>query len=456
MALIIGGDNTPFLSTLSLRRATVGFPHTPTVCVISIHALLAESDPVAGGLVAGTRAISIHALLAESDGICTGLWHALQDFYPRSPCGERQLWQCDRPKAEHFYPRSPCGERRSAQAAFPPGECISIHALLAESDHAAHFFSFFWGNFYPRSPCGERRKFEVLYIIDQGISIHALLAESDLILAVRVHKRRISIHALLAESDAALNCIAGTASYFYPRSPCGERPVAVPEMRPNGQFLSTLSLRRATLTQAQYDNAKSISIHALLAESDLLTWHPAFYGGKFLSTLSLRRATAARRRFCPRRCHFYPRSPCGERRAAVHEIGQEFEISIHALLAESDFFVRYVFADGKKFLSTLSLRRATTDDVCGCRRYGDFYPRSPCGERQRHNACRLGAGAISIHALLAESDTAHAAAACALFYFYPRSPCGERRYRDAEQVTFWQFLSTLSLRRATYFRGETL
>ena len=34
-----------------------------------------------------------------------------------------------------------------------------------------------------------------------------------------------------------------------------------------------------------------------------------------------------------------------------------------------------------KFLSTLSLRRATDNVVTGSRRYNYFYPRSPCGER---------------------------------------------------------------------------
>ena len=61
--------------------------------------------------------------------------HSKMNFYPRSPCGERQ---------EHisvfvlllydFYPRSPCGERRIGQALDYVTKEISIHALLAESD----------------------------------------------------------------------------------------------------------------------------------------------------------------------------------------------------------------------------------------------------------------------------------------------------------------------------------
>ena len=56
----------------------------------------------------------------------------------------------------------------------------------------------------------------------------------------------ISIHALLAESDEVFPSQSALVSYFYPRSPCGERLVFMP--------------KRYKLT--------TISIHALLAESD--------------------------------------------------------------------------------------------------------------------------------------------------------------------------------------------
>ena len=55
-----------FLSTLSLRRAT------------------------ALGLLGWLRVlISIHALLAESDPLRQLQFALCRDFYPRSPCGER-------------------------------------------------------------------------------------------------------------------------------------------------------------------------------------------------------------------------------------------------------------------------------------------------------------------------------------------------------------------------------
>ena len=79
------------------------------------------------------------------------------------------------------------------------------------------------------------------------ISIHALLAESDPAIDVFLAVWAIiSIHALLAESDEGHPAV-------YPKHPI---------------FLSTLSLRRATLPQRPHPDLEQISIHALLAESD--------------------------------------------------------------------------------------------------------------------------------------------------------------------------------------------
>ena len=57
--------------------------------------------------------------------------------------------------------------------------------------------------------------------------------------------------------------------------------------------------------------------------------------------------------------------------------------------------------------------------------------------------------AISIHALLAESDLFLRSGPMMRRYFYPRSPCGERPWQRGSRVTYVEFLSTLSLRRAT-------
>ena len=56
------------------------------------------------------------------------------DFYPRSPCGERRFVTAFRGGVDNFYPRSPCGERRVTVLGIQHRTGISIHALLAESD----------------------------------------------------------------------------------------------------------------------------------------------------------------------------------------------------------------------------------------------------------------------------------------------------------------------------------
>ena len=78
---------------------------------------------------------------------------------------------------------------------------------------------------------------------------------------------------------------------FYPRSPCGERQVVRCALIITLKFLSTLSLRRATSSFLLSQIAISISIHALLAESDLTRQGERCTSSIFLSTLSLRRAT---------------------------------------------------------------------------------------------------------------------------------------------------------------------
>ena len=168
----------------------------------------------------------------------------------------------------------------------------------------------------------------------------------------------ISIHALLAESDASFAELCKT----------------------NFPFLSTLSLRRATLRRSASIWLDKYFYPRSPCGERLATVGLNLVGQIFLSTLSLRRATAFRSPRIALMVDFYPRSPCGER--------------------------PYVFAAGNKagaFLSTLSLRRATSYSQHVIRPSGYFYPRSPCGERlgvyeQEHSY------AISIHALLAESD----------------------------------------------------
>ena len=214
------------------------------------------------------------------------------------------------------------------------------------------------GYFYPRSPCGERR-LSYFYIIKITQFLSTLsLRRATLEDLWCTGRSRISIHALLAESDPTRWAPTCRISNFYPRSPCGERPSLLYSSSCIHRFLSTLSLRRATLEDLWCTGRSRISIHALLAESDKWQLPPEKAAPKFLSTLSLRRATITEREHRAGPRDFYPRSPCGER----HHISRQISIP-------------------PAFLSTLSLRRATTSIHCVC-----------CSSL------------ISIHALLAESD----------------------------------------------------
>ena len=124
-------------------------------------------------------------------------------------------------------------------------------------------------HFYPRSPCGERRG--AFCIKCHGITL--FLSTLSLRRATKQAQKeydewRISIHALLAESDLHACMFRRAVLYFYPRSPCGERPMLPPFML----YLTHISihalLAESDLLPPCFLPVNDISIHALLAESD--------------------------------------------------------------------------------------------------------------------------------------------------------------------------------------------
>ena len=170
-------------------------------------------------------------------------------------------------------------------------------------------------------------------------------------------------------------------------------------------FLSTLSLRRATRV---VDGSKS-SIEDFYPRSPcgerLSMAALCQVISPFLSTLSLRRATADCPSITVLHCNFYPRSPCGERHLGAWKSCNVCRISIHALLAESDkrYFAYYI---GRLlFLSTLSLRRATARNTSIAGRITSFLSTLSLRRATWLRCWQLAARDISIHALLAESDT---------------------------------------------------
>ena len=192
--------------------------------------------------------------------------------------------------------------------------------------------------FYPRSPRGERPYDLVTSAWEEGISIHAPREGSDLAWQLR------SLY---------------TDIYFYPRSPRGERLVIV----------------------SAWGRSFSISIHAPREGSDPPSARRPLPKTTFLSTLPARGATgqgwATRADInisihAPREgSDTRPPYPCG----ASH-------ISIHAPREGSDA-EQYQATFGEVVISIHAPRegsdwaRGHLDDV----EPGDFYPRSPRGER---------------------------------------------------------------------------
>ena len=285
---------------------------------------------------------------------------------------------------------------------------ISIHALLAESDGFGLAWMAPYAYFYPRSPCGERPIMQnIIFMPRKFLSTLSLRRATFRAQCTVIRKKRflstlslrratrtgqskeeramISIHALLAESDSARGAALPCGSYFYPRSPCGERP------------------RRWPLRSVRMD------FYPRSPCGERLTHR----GAKLRREYFYPRSPCGERQIVPRittpKHNFYPRSPCGERLHQLHNLLVVKIISIHALLAESDHrpaaqgYARQSFLStlslrratqrsvgqhGKRlFLSTLSLRRATRCAAVLPAGHSDFYPRSPCGERRR-KPCR--------------------------------------------------------------------
>ena len=285
-------------------------------------------------------------------------------------------------------------------------------------------------------------------------------------------------------------------TYFYPRSPCGERPIKRERGYYSYTFLSTLSLRRATRAWPNIGPAKwisihallaesdlyqhgrparrvisihallaesdftvkvgrsnrNISIHALLAESDVATFAHTGSAFLFLSTLSLRRAT-----------QFLERIFCTQI-ISIHALLAESDIlgnpcagcpaiSIHALLAESD----YLRLKNSKKRHNISIHALLAEsDRPGITRYypgRNFYPRSPCGERQAGYHKILPRPEFLSTLSLRRATSFYRNSSRCFSNFYPRSPCGERPRLSLSVTAATRFLPTLSLRRAT-FRGK--
>ena len=282
-------------------------------------------------------------------------------------------------------------------------------------------------NFYPRSPRGERPLCTLHRHRALGISIHAPREGSD--------KRRLKQQRMVAEFLSTLPARGATAAfpasmamwtYFYPRSPRGERhymsrcdreffeiSIHAPREGSDGAAFFGRSANRISIHAPREGSdgaaffgrsANRISIHAPREGSDM-------NGDAFavlpydISIHAPREGSDVRKRAgCLPATDFYPRSPRGERRCFLGPPLHLVDISIHAPREGSDL----------PALQTIRSRRH-----------------------------------ISIHAPREGSDRLNSASALDALYFYPRSPRGERLCGSQRCSVYPGFLSTLPARGAT-------
>ena len=267
------------------------FPGQPFT-VISIHALREEGD---GGLAfaAINDKISIHALREEGDPAlyesCLTLdisIHALReegDRLPRKPS----------PADCYFYPRPPRGGRPHYMAFGVAHVPISIHALREEGDAATRRRNRKHREFL--STPSARRATQALFVnrLLDLISIHALREEGDLVPPPVVNDPAefLSTPSARRATSASISSLYSPFD-FYPRPPRGGRRLLA-----GSAFL-----------------LRTISIHALREEGDLLTRLPVLL--RTISIHALREegdwqvdGTTGRLE------NFYPRPPRGGRPA---------------------------------------------------------------------------------------------------------------------------------------------
>ena len=171
------------------------------------------------------------------------------NFYPRSPCGERPT-RIDTHRCKSiFLSTFPLRGTSGLLGCAPPAHPISIHVPLAGNvNPQLRWFCTFTlflstfplrgtstgdgigrgkrSDFYPRSPCGERPRCKIIELYPDAISIHVPLAGN---VSGRQVRRRGAKHfyprSPCGERLRHLAFRRGSGGHFYPRSPCGERPV---------------------------------------------------------------------------------------------------------------------------------------------------------------------------------------------------------------------------------------
>ena len=192
-------DTSSFQPTLPARGATGHHRRAPCVRGISTHAPRTGSDAGVSAQ-ALSQTISTHAPRTGSDCQRNGKAGRLIDFNPRSPHGERPLFDSARVSFDKFQPTLPA--RGATQSATPLRTSAAFQPTLPA--RGATFAT--------------QRK--------AGLSLfQPTLPARGATLRIRLvfRSRRISTHAPRTGSDPDLQIAISSVSDFNPRSPHGDR-----------------------------------------------------------------------------------------------------------------------------------------------------------------------------------------------------------------------------------------
>ena len=222
------------------------------------------------------------------------------------------------PAARHFYPRTPCGVRQLQDGGIHMTDIFlstyPVRGTTSNIDSSCKSLLYF----YPRTPCGVRLLPPHIIAELKKISIHVPRAGYDPD-SVRRYER--------GEAFLSTYPVRGTTGAgVVPRSDCGIS-IHVPRAgydargRPHiwrlSTFLSTYPVRGTTARGAVY-NPTTV----------------------FLSTYPVRGTTTVCASWWRWIKHFYPRTPCGVRPLGAVTLGNNVVISIHVPRAGYDLAMR--------------------------------------------------------------------------------------------------------------------
>ena len=224
------GLPVPCCSAISIRALReegdryYGLP-TKRVKNISIHALREEGD-LRMAIALQHIFISIHALREEGDRWTSGITLTITIFLSTPSARRATLCPPLIPRWKgYFYPRPPRGGRP-----IMPGRLVSVHCIFLSTPSARRATN----------------------------TAADAQAKAATFLSTPSARRATSLPSTMYSSFWN----------FYPRPPRGGRPSTTMAVCTNMIFLSTPSMRRATVGGAGSDHLGHISIHALHEEGD--------------------------------------------------------------------------------------------------------------------------------------------------------------------------------------------